>query len=422
MIALHPTPQADYECVYCRTLLENVGWYIPGMRSLADLRCPQCGREFYGDLRAGQARYTPMLLEKETGAVHDAYNVQWFAGWLREAYAHRTNEPLSFKVQERKSITRPVVLLNCLDTLYGHSLLKLLNAQHYLNHQPGVDVVVMVQPFLEWMIPDGVAQVWTVDLPARRGTEWNDWLASEIRRRFEAFTTARLSVALSHPHPDDFEIDRFTRIAPFPLDEWAARLERPAVTFIWRDDRLWHTGVEPDANPLGKIKRRLNRPASALSEQCRLVQLLAEALRREWPSLDFALAGIGEPGGLPPQVRDMRRTELNAEAEREWCERYAASHVVVGVHGSNMLLPSAHAGGCVELIGQERWGNFLQDILFRPADCREMFFRYRFVPDTTRPETLAQLLTSILRGFPLWHNLMGREACRHEKETAPPQS
>jgi hypothetical protein len=392
------------------------------MRNLADLRCLQCGREFYGDLRAGQALYTPMLLEKETGAVHDDYGVGWFADWLREAYASRTNEPLTFTVKERATLTRPVVLLNCLDTLYGHALLKLLNAQYYLDHCPDVDVIVMVQPFLEWMIPDGVAQAWVIDLALRRGTEWNDWLASEVKKRIEAFASARLSIALSHPHPDDFQIERFTRTTPFPLDEWAIRLERPMVTFIWRDDRLWQAAIEPDTKLAGKIKRRFNRPAHSISEQYARVQLLADTLKEEWPEIDFAVAGIGEPGGLLTGIRDMRRTELSAKVEREWCERYAASHMVIGVHGSNMLLPSAHAGGCVELIGSERWGNFSQDILFRPADSREMFFRYRFVPDATTPKTLAQLLSSILRGYPLWLNLMGREACRHERESSWPRS
>ena len=64
-----------------------------------------------------------------------------------------------------------------------------------------------------------------------------------------------------------------------------------------------------------------------------------------------------------------------------------------------MLLPSAHAGAAVELIGPERWGNFTQDILFRqPDDCRGTFFRYRFVPDPTPPLALAQLVSLLLKG------------------------
>jgi hypothetical protein len=126
------------------------------------------------------------------------------------------------------------------------------------------------------------------------------------------------------------------------------------------------------------------------------VSALAEALRRDWPTLDFAVAGLSGDGGdgaFPAWVRDLRRPSVDEDAERRWCARYAESHVVVGVHGSNMLLPSAHAGAVVELIGPERWGNFTQDILFRDSgDCRELLFRYRFLPDSTPPPALAPLL------------------------------
>lgn len=90
---------------------------------------------------------------------------------------------------------------------------------------------------------------------------------------------------------------------------------------------------------------------------------------------------------------------MDDDHERRCGERYASSHIVVGVHGSNMLLPTAHAGGLVELIGPERWGNFRQDVLFRETgDRREMFFRYRFLPTSTLPLELARLIILLLRG------------------------
>jgi hypothetical protein len=399
---LHPVTEADHECPYCRVRLSVKGWHIPGMRNLADLLCGLCGRAFYGDLAAGQALYTPMLLEKATGAVHDAHGVEWFAGWLRDSYARRADEPVPFDVQEWRAITRPVVLLNCLDTLYGHSLLKLLNAQYYLDRRPDVDLVVMVPSALAWMAPDGAAQVWSVGLPLRRGTEWNEWLAREIRRRVEAFDGVSLSHALSHPRLDEFDIERFTRVKPFPLDEWDARLRRPAVTFIWRDDRPWRAPTYAASSTWRERLRRLIAFQSRLrGGQSELVSELAEALRRDLPALDFAVVGLAEERGLgklPKWVGDLRRSALDDDAERGWCERYAASHVVVGVHGSNMLLPSAHAAGVVELIGPERWGNFTQDVLFRDAgDCRETLFRYRFIDELTPPSALARLVNMILR-------------------------
>ena len=86
------------------------------------------------------------------------------------------------------------MLLNCLDTLYGHSLLKLLNAQHYLDRPPDIDLIEIAPSFLARIMPDGVAQVWEVGLPLRRGTDCDEWLAREIRSRVEAFE----SVSLNH--------------------------------------------------------------------------------------------------------------------------------------------------------------------------------------------------------------------------------
>jgi hypothetical protein len=413
MIPLHPHPEAEHDCPYCGVRLMVSDWLMPGMRALAELRCADCRREFYGDLRTGQALYTPMLLEKATGVVHDAHGVEWFAGWLRNSYSQRVNVAIPFAVREARPISRPVVLLNCLDTLYGHSLLKLLNAQHYLDCRPEFDLVLIIPSALAWMVPDGAAQTWVVGLPLHRGTEWNDWLAHEIRRRVAAFESASLSIALSHPRPRDYDIERFTRVRPFPLGDWGTRLVKPRVTFACRDDRQWAAASDLTARrPLRRRLSQLSRgQATALPvEQSSLVSELAETLRSEWPSLDFTVTGLAgrtPAGDLPTWVEDLRLSQMDEEAERLWCRRYAASHVVVGVHGSNMLLPSGHAGSVVELIGPERWGNFTQDILFRQSDdCREMFFRYRFMPGTTSPREVAQVITSLLRGREGFRQLM----------------
>jgi hypothetical protein len=214
------------------------GWYMPGMRVLADLRCPQCNREYYGDLRTGHGLYYPKLLDKATGQVYDEDHATWFAHWLQVSYRQRSSEALPFQVEEFRSL-RKVLLLNCLDVLYGHSLLKLLNAQYYLDHAPEYDLVVIVPEFMRWLVPDGVAAIWTVKLPLRRGIEWNDWLASEIHRRLDGFEQAWISVGYSHPHASHFDIARFTRIAPFDVNKWDAKPLNPVVTFIWRDDRRW---------------------------------------------------------------------------------------------------------------------------------------------------------------------------------------
>lgn len=417
MIRLKPKfEMPQRECPECRAALLPSGWLIPGMRNLAELRCLRCGGEFYGDIPSGQALYTPILLNKKSGAVYDDYDAGWFSGWLADSYKDRKSEPLRFEARKFSKVKDKVILLNCLDVLYGHSLLKLLNAQHYIDHQPDAGLIVLIQPFLEWMVPDGVAEAWIVDLPLRRGTEWNDLLAVEISERLKDVPEVFLSVAFSHPAAGDFDIERFTRVEPFPLENFGRNRDKPIITFIWRDDRLWE---EEELSPAGshfkKIKRHLGISKARTKEQTHKIIKFAGALREEFPSLDFAVAGIGLAEGLPDWISDLRLPELNAEAERAWCRRYAESHIVAGVHGSNMLLPSAHAGGVIELIGEDRQGNFLQDILFRRSDAREMLFRYRFTPHSAAPEDLARLASVMLR-YEDFRRLMSPEFCMHREK------
>lgn len=420
MIRLHPIPDANYNCPYCQVHLEVNGWYIPGMRNLADLRCQQCNLAFYGDLPSGHGLYYPMLLEQGTGFVHDKYGVKWFANWLRDSYANRLYAPVEFIVETLRPIKKQPILLNCLDTLYGHCLLKILNAQYYLDHRPDFDLIVMIPFFLRWMVPEGVAAIWKVDLPLKQGTVWNDWLAGEIKRRSEPFEMLELSVAFSHPHPQDYDIERFTKISPFPTDKWSELLRRPTITFIWREDRLWqYMGNHRQRQRTGlvqRLKKSIGLVPDPLGVQKEWVEMLAQALRNVFPKIDFAVAGLGRPGGLPSWIADLRTAKIDDHIEIAWCERYAQSHLVIGVHGSNMLLPSAHTGAVIELMPLERWGNTLQDILFPHIDCRETMFRYRIVPASIRPSELATLSISLLRDYEYMMLNMEPTFCSHGNE------
>ncbi len=418
MFKLHPIPDTSYDCPHCGIPLDVKGWYIPGMRNLADLKCLKCGREYYGDLLAGQAIFSPMLLEKENGVVHDSHGVKWFADWLHDSYACRVSSAVRFTVEEFKP-AKDAILLNCIDTLYGHSLLKLLNAQYYLDRYPERGLIVMIQKNFRWMIPEGVAAIWTVDLPLKRGTEWNDWLAAEIKRLIGTMDSCWLSIAYSHPHSRDYNIERFTRVKPFSGKEWELTKNNPAVTFVWRDDRLWCNDLIDTVIQILK-RRKLDSPCMKVAAyvQKRRVIRLAMAIRRAFPGVKFAITGVGRPGGFPDWISDLRTTKIDRDTELRWCEQYALSHLVIGVHGSNMLLPSAHSAAVMELVPPDRWGNILQDILFRDTDGREMLFNYRLVPCSIGPDEVANNVVSMLKLHDIALYLMGQKHCRHDPDDA----
>jgi hypothetical protein len=214
-------------------------------------------------------------------------------------------------------------------------------------------------------------------------------------------------------------VERFTRVRPFSIREWEKTLDRPTITFIWRDDRIWcGTRAENIMKFLKKIGRRVGLFQNMTFMQKRRVIGLANAIKRDFPGMDFAVAGIGSPGGLPEWITDLRTMKIDGETERRWCERYAKSHVVIGVHGSNMLLPSAHAGTVIELLPFDRWGNMLQDLLFRDIDGREMLYLYRLIPCSASPGEVAGSAMSLLNIHDIAMLQMGKDHCKHNTEDA----
>jgi hypothetical protein len=375
MIKLHPKPTITYSCAKCGAANTPHDWLIPGMRNLALLSCQSCGVQYYADLPAGHGFTYPMYFFPESNEVHDERGVDWFAIWLRDSYLNRTSKPIGFTVKELRAVRKPI-LLNCLDTLYAHCLYKLLNAQYYIDHCPDCDLIVMIQPFLNWMIPAGTAQVWTVDLPLRRGTEWNDWLASQIKKQISQYSECMLSVALPCPHPDDVNIERFVKVQPFDLTSWLETSASPVITYIWRDDRLWS------------------------NQQQKNVIELAQILRKQFPNVDFAVAGVGNGTNLPDDILNLTFEKLDDNAEKKLCERYAKSHIAIGVHGSNMSLPSALAGSVIVLIGEDRYGNVIQDFLINEKDVRSALVRYRLMPITSSPQEIGAVASSLIEKLP----------------------
>lgn len=164
---------------------------------------------------------------------------------------------------------------------------------------------------------------------------------------------------------------------------------------------------------IDRLRRRLGRLPVSTQEQLDRVVELADRIRERLPDLSFAVAGVGEPGGLPDWILDLRVARPDEADERVLCQRYADSHVVIGVHGSNMLLPSAHAGAVLELLPQAKLGNLLDDILVRREDQRETLFDYRVLPMSTPIKALAEVVVSMLLTRSRMSLNMGHDWCRH---------
>jgi hypothetical protein len=384
------------------------------MRCLAQMQCSACGARYYEDLPAGHGLLFPSMIDVATGEVCSPVASNWFSDLLRDSYKARNSQSYECSVVENRPV-RNGVLLNCLDSMYGHALLKLLNAQYYVDKCPEVDLIVIVPRYLEWMVPDGVARVVTFDQPLNDGGEWNDWIALEVARVAADCENLSLAIALPHPSLEDLNIDRFTRVKPFDVGE-ASESASLVVTAIWRDDRVWWPGFPRNAvQRFGyKIARRLGFiPMPQALQKMRYLEVESE-LRRLEPNLDFAIIGVGTPGGLPDLIRDLRVSRPTADIERQWCARYAQSFAVFGVQGSNMILPSAHAGMTVDLLDPDHYGNLGQDVLPQGRSLQDGVTRTVCVPMSVSAESVARLIYSQRESSPYYSVTFNRPWNDHE--------
>ena len=320
----------------------------------------------------------PTTLDLTTGMVRG----KWFAPELAEAWANPDGDPVALRI-DRRHAAQDVVVLHCLDPVYGHALLRLLNAQRHLDHEPdGRALVVLVPRALEALVPDGVAEAWIVDEPLGRLRGWLLDLEERIPKELDRFDSWTLSPAYPHPHPSTYDLGRFTG--------WLEpqRFGAPSILFAPRPDRLWGTS---------ETEQRTN------------FERLFALLRLRWPDAGAVSVGTVPPGQAPDTdgITDLTTPRPDLGCEREWLAAMKGADLVVGAHGSNMLLPSALAKTTIELLPRGRYLNPTQATIVAEPDPVLALYRYRVIHgddelSDVAPERVAEIagpLVDDLDGF-----------------------
>lgn len=384
MIEIKPNIEHRSHCPYSGKVLKPVKVLWQGTHVCVVSESPD-GGEIIEELRIGHAAKSPYQIDLAKKAIFtdDKYAEILLAKPLLNSLQNPQTEQLEISQEIFKSYQR-VIILNCVDYLYGHSLLKLLNAQRHLESNPDLGLIVIVQKFLRWMVPDGVAEVWTVPISLKNGQDYYPSFAEFVEKQSQRFEEIYLSEAYSHP--GRFDITKFTRVPKHSFDD----REKVQITFIWREDRLLVNSF------LFRVLTKLKLLQIALAIQNWKVQQLFEKIRSKLPEAKFVVAGLGTKTKFPKWIEDGRVERFNETTEKETCQIYSESRLVIGLHGSNMLLPSGLAGMTLDLI-ENRWGNFAQDVLYQEKNPRLASFRYRYLPSQVSPDILANIATQMIQ-------------------------
>ncbi|MDY0386291.1 MAG: hypothetical protein RBT65_04010 [Methanolobus sp.] len=387
MIQIYPHIDQKLICPICKQETNPTKTVWQGIHVGVESECNKCQKKFYQDLRVGHSLHTQYSVDLTNFELFGPEtSKEWYGIPLLKSLENPKSQNIEFKKEIYKTCDK-VVLLNCIDYLYGHSLLKLLNAERHLKNNPGYGLVLIIPEFLEWMVPEGIAEKWVFNIPLKDGkkffTNFNDIIHEEMKRFSEIY------ISKAYSHPKYFDITNFTGIEThsFQRDDFR-------VTFIWREDRLWmnHSILEKVAN---KFNLNLFKSLLLTYQKRKIIQTFRK-LRKAYPDVRYTVTGFGKHNNFPKWIDNKVVHSFNSDIEKNLCKIYSESRVIVGIHGSNMLLPSAHAGMTVDLMPMDRWGNFAQDVLYQEKDVRMSSYRYRYIPISVKPDFLPKIIIHMI--------------------------
>ena len=125
-------------------------------------------------------------------------------------------------------------------------------------------------------------------------------------------------------------------------------------------------------------------------------------MRDAFPEAGAVAVGGERAGRLPDGIVDAHGHYAEASDEQRWLALMLGADLAVGVHGSNLLLPSGLARSTLELVPEHRYGNLFQATLLAAQDPFTTLIRHRVLYGADdladlSPERVAAVAVSILR-------------------------
>lgn len=389
MITISVKPKASYfKCPKCKMNGNHIRYIFQGIHNSEEFKCGKCKTTYIWDLPIGHSHDFDFKLNLKTNEAwsnHPAA-ISWFTIPYQKALKNPCADIIKVSYITNKKVKNPLII-NCIDYLYGHGLLKLFNIQRHLKLHKKYDIVLIIPKSLLWLVPKEVAEIILVDIKLSQARNYYPSLDSEINKYISKFKTVALSKAYAHPEIEDISV--------FTKQKSCEKTKVERITFIWRNDRPWFNNIYI---VYGFKKLKIISILNYL--QYLKVILLFSILSRKNKKYVYTIAGFGKIFTFPKWIEDTRTNTFSDKTERYLCKIYAQSKLVIGVHGSNMLLPSAHAQMTLDLMPDDRLGNFAQDIVYetkRSSDLRYRAFITRYAYLNTSVSTIVKTILSMLR-------------------------
>ncbi len=394
MLAIKPLQPPTSTCPNCQGYnqgfphFEFYGWQVMG-----EGECKHCGIAYYHTWPIGHGAQFPVALAANGKTSYSPIGDVWFAKPLLKTI----RSGLKYPVRVERAVNRQTsegLLLNCLDPCFGHIIWKLFNLVDYRDQASRGDIIVLIPKQCSWMVPQYVSEVWEVEVPLNKLHYRLDGLHHFIQT--VPIKSLRLLPLKTHRHHGDIPMADFFRHPPFNLEEFLTKPLR--VTFIWREDRFWLRSKLEELVHRATVKFGWNFLKRWFCyRQLNSMENVAAQVRAAIPEVKFQVTGLGTRGRFR-LIEDYRCSDPDETTELRWCSLYAQSQMIVGVHGSGMLIPTALAAGFIELLPSHKIRHLTEDLLLNHPPRLQLFLG-RHLDLFTKPALVSKHLKEIFQGF-----------------------
>lgn len=400
MIEIYPYKASiPANCPRCGGESRDTGeLFFQGTHVLSEHSCGDCGLDFFATLPIGHAALFPVVCAR--GGSYARYNRQegsWMALPLIRSFQEDAGVGAAIGLVQPNS-GGDLILVNCLDSCFGHVFTKLWNVYLLKKQFPYKSLAVLLPARCRWLITDAEVEIWSVDLPLEEMGKGIRGLDAWVKQQFIRFGSVALSEVPVHPPLEGLDFEEILQARPFALEDFERQPLQ--LTFIWRSDRFWLNSRLLDFLHKASIKFGFQDRVRGLFcyRQARLLGRLLRKLSKSLPEAHLVVTGLGKEGRLPSGCKDQRVAEIDERVEREWNEIYRHSQLVLGVHGSHMLIPTALSAGFVEILPRHKLPHLTEDISRQHGGHLGPFLG-RFVDEFSSPRLVAAHVCTMVKGF-----------------------
>ena len=395
MLKIKPEIKFTSNCPICNNEMTNKNITFTGMRTLISVSCNKCKETFYTDLPTGHGLYYSFYYSQtKNKIVNDKINGQWFAKSLENTIRNSLDIKVNIKSEEKSS--SKLLILSVIDSYFGHSLLRLLTIQYYFRKNKNKDILLIIPKNLEWIVPKYIKNVIVCNVSGKNGDRWINGLSEIIQIFIDKYEEVFLASEYQHIYKSK-NIDNFTGIKPNNPDV-IMNNDKMCIGYIWREDRLWNKRTQLDII-FKKIEKvvGINLRRILIKQQYNNVKQLLLDIREKIPEAQFYVSGFGKFGEFPDFIEDLRTTSIDKDIEIKWIKKYLNTSLIIGLHGSNMILPSAYSAMTLDIMPEWKWNNVMEDIIIQTySNQYDTLFRYRFIPKQTPVNIIADIAISML--------------------------